>query len=156
MLAFYLDGDDSAFGVLRFVDAATHETAEFHMELTVYANTLRYLYMEGHATKFGFTRYALQNVARRRVFFVKGVPRNFGGPDVLATSTNQRCMERMMSWASLSLATIPSEFPEFDVRQSLCAFDITDRCVAHLGNDNHDRFCGHLFTTFGTPVQERL
>ena len=47
MLALYLDGVDPAFGVLRFVDAATHETAEFHMELTVYANTLRYLYMEG-------------------------------------------------------------------------------------------------------------
>ena len=45
-----------------------------------------------------------------------------------------------MSWASLSLATSPSEFPEFDVRQSLCAFDITDRFVAHLGNDSHDRF----------------
>ena len=79
MLALYLDGVDSAFGVLRFVGAATHGTPGFHMEWTVYANTLRYLYMEGHATKFGFTRYALQNVARRRVFFVKGVPRSFGG-----------------------------------------------------------------------------
>ena len=116
MLALYLDGADSAFGVLRCVDAATHGTAEPHMELTVYANTLRHLFMDGHATKFGFTRYALQNVARRRVFFVKGVPRSFGGPDVLSTSTIQRCMDRMIPWASLSLATIPSECPEFDVR----------------------------------------
>ena len=104
MLALYLDGADSAFGVLRFVDDAAHETAEFHMELTVYANTLRRLYMEGHATKFGCTRYALQNVARRRVCFVKGVARNFGGPDVLSTSTIQHCMERMMSWASLCIS----------------------------------------------------
>ena len=127
-IAMYLDGADSALAVTRFLDSEQHESAELHLELLTFANICDYLWLQEHCKHHGFTQYALDvMLSKQRVYFIKGVPKSFGGSTSVSRQVINRCIGRMQAWVRLSMGAVQSEFPDFELQACWSVFDCSKK-----------------------------
>jgi hypothetical protein len=72
----------------------------------------------------GYTKFAIQNIKRKRTFFVGKKPKSFGGPEHPTMDAKRFVYQRMMAYVKLSIHVIRAEWPHFELMNSFSALNL--------------------------------
>ena len=65
-IALVADSGDETLRLIRCCDTEEHDIAEFVMEVLIYVNRLKWLFLDGHCRREGYTAHCLDALKRNR------------------------------------------------------------------------------------------
>ena len=79
------------------------------MEVIIYVNRLKWLFVEGHGRTEGYTAYCIELLKRSRVCILKGMACSIGGPNAITDELFERCLDRMKTWVRMAAEVAQAE-----------------------------------------------
>ena len=122
-LAMAADAGDESLMLTRLADDEAMDATTWPHHCEDYLQRLLTLFGTSEfCFESGFTRYMLEFLECRHVYFVEGNPRSIGGRGVVTEQLKSRCISRFRNWVFLVRTIIKAEFPDFDVVSSMSVF----------------------------------
>ena len=97
------------------------------MEVLIYFNRLKWLFVEGHCRTEGYTAHCIEVLKRSRICILKGMAYSIGGPNAVTDEIFEGCLDRMKTWVRMAAEVAQAEYPSFDLLNSFSVFDISTR-----------------------------
>ncbi len=125
-LAMLTDAADEALALTRYYDSPTSDPAKAHQLHQEFLNRIEFLFVQGRCIDFGFTQYALEWLNTSHAFLFSDCLKTLGGtampggPEAVVA----RCLQRMVPWVWLAVATVQAEFPEWSYLKCFSFFDL--------------------------------
>eukprot|EP00959_Pyramimonas_sp_CCMP1952_P023892 500939-Pyramimonas_sp.AAC.1 len=123
-LAMVADATQELLTLLRFFDTESYDAAEIPAVINNFQQRVRVLFVEGRCVNAGYTQHALKIMKKSRVITLYDGIKCFGSPNGVDADLIQRCLVRMQGWVAMSIQTIESELPEFDVLHLFRVFEL--------------------------------
>ncbi|CAL1159375.1 unnamed protein product [Cladocopium goreaui] len=132
LLAMVADFTDEATRIIRLMDSEAADVATHNIELDVFASRVKHLFIDEHATKSGYTMFALESLKTPIAFDVDGKSKTLGGPTKVSPAMIARCFASMKKLVGLSTEVIASEFPAYEILTALKIFDVSEVMAQQL------------------------
>lgn len=126
LLAMLADFTDEATSIIRSMDTEEGDLSSDLMELDVFASRLKHLFIDEHATKSGYTKFALETLETPIAFDVDDRPKVLGGQNKVSPAMVARCFRSMKKLVALSTEVIAAEYPSHELLSSMSIFDVSE------------------------------
>ena len=156
-MSMLADASDEALLVTRLFDDEMSDAATTENDLEEFQQRVSALFGEaaGCFTLRGFTQWAVEFLqAGPHMIKKRGVISGSVGGQ-LSPEVKARCIGRMSNWLRLCKLVISAEFPDFELVQSFCAFNLAVPRRRHIAGEGQaasstlERRLQRIATTFG-------
>ena len=125
MLCFAMmaDAGDECLILVRFLESESFDKSMLAPELDTFMHRIKILFNEKQCLSTGYTKHMLSILKNPITVFLKdSQPKVLGCKGGPTTDLAQRCLQRLSNWCNLALATLRSEFPNFEILQTFNIF----------------------------------
>jgi hypothetical protein len=132
MLALLADAADEGLMLVRAWDCEGTDVALVRQEIADFYCRIHTLFVdEAVWTTSGYTQFLIKHIQQSgKVVWVRGEPRQIGGPGSVTAGIKTRCIGRMKAWVALAADVLKAEFPEWELCQAMSLFNLTLAGVA--------------------------
>ena len=127
-LAMIADSGDESLMITRVADQEDMDHTGWLAHCDQYMTRLRLLFEERFVLKSGYTKFMLDFLNARRVYFVEGRAHSVGGPGAVTQAVLDRCCSRFLNWVVLVDQILRAEYPSFEVPAAFSVFNLSKRC----------------------------
>ena len=121
-LGMMADCSSESLALIRFFDTDNYDKGEITAELGMFLKRVTWLFEQQGCLTTGYTAHMIETLRVRRLIFIDGKPKAFGGEGALRRQCVQACLQRMLNWLQLCRHTVRAELPEFESLQAFTCF----------------------------------
>jgi hypothetical protein len=122
------DSGDESLMITRTADREDMDHTAWLAECDQYMTRLRLMFEERFVLKSGYTKFMLDFLSTRHVYFVEGRACSIGGHGVVTQSILDRCCGRFLNWVFLVDQILRAEYPSFEVPAAFALFNLSKKC----------------------------
>ena len=147
LAALVADAASACVALLRFYDTESYDAANVCAAIRTYADKLHCLFTEGRAHKIQntYTQRMVRHLGRTRTFIIGRTSITVGSAAGVPTAVIDAGYASLCAFATLSVATLKAEFPEWETLQSFCALDLAATTLAPHERNTALHRLAHVF-----------
>lgn len=136
LLALAADGADTLMQLCRFFDNESCDPAALNQEIGFFLAELDVQFRKGKVWQIdGYSKHVLDVLQRGKLYTIAG---GKGTQLTVSETVKRQALGEFQAWLPLCEATVRAEFPDFEVLNSMCVFNLADSdtsCAGRLPNE---------------------
>ena len=126
LMGMLADAGEENLQLTRRLDSETTTSGSLAVEVQQFVIKLNVLFRQGAVVKTGYTAHVLSLLEKPRTLYIDKKAKRLGGlPRQQLAVITCNCLKRFASWVALAQEVVATEFPAFEILQSMSIFHLT-------------------------------
>ena len=125
LIGMLADAGEENLQLTRRLDSERTTSGSLAIAVQQFGMKLEVLFLKGAVVKTGYTAHLLDQLQKPRTIYIDKVAKRLGGlPQPQMATIVYRCLKRVSSWVQLAQEVVATEFPAFEILQSMSIFHL--------------------------------
>ena len=125
LIGMLADAGEENLQLTRRLDSERTTSGSLAIAVQQFVMKLEVLFLKGAVVKTGYTAHLLDQLQKPWTIYIDKVAKRLGGlPQPQMATVVYRCLKRFASWVQLAQEVVATEFPAFEILQSMSIFHL--------------------------------